>query len=126
MSIQDEIKNRRLSLDLTMKEVAEYVGVSEGTVSRWESGDISNMRRDKIYRLSKILQISPLIILGWPQDDTFVSSPRSSIELSPSEEVIIRKFRTLDDRGQAAVLNVLNYEYDSLTGEEAHSSAKEA
>ena len=71
MPIQDIIKTRRAELDLTMKEVADFVGVSEGTVSRWESGDISNMKRDKIYKLAKILNISPLVILGW--DDAEVS-----------------------------------------------------
>lgn len=67
MLIQDIIKNRRNELALTMKQVADSVGVSEGTVSRWESGDISNMKRDKIYKLSKVLQISPLVILGWDE-----------------------------------------------------------
>lgn len=65
MLVQDIIKNRRIELKLTMKEVADSVGVSEGTVSRWESGDISNMKRDKIFSLAKVLQISPLVILGW-------------------------------------------------------------
>lgn len=69
MSVQDILKNRRIELDLTMKEVADSVGVSEGTVSRWESGDISNMKRDKIYSLAKVLQISPLVILGWENAD---------------------------------------------------------
>ena len=31
---------RRNELGLTQKEIAEQVGVSEGTVSRWESGSI--------------------------------------------------------------------------------------
>ena len=65
MDVAKFIKDRRTELDLTMKQVAERVGVSEGTVSRWESGDISNMKRDKIYSLAKVLRISPLIILGY-------------------------------------------------------------
>lgn len=80
MQIQDRIKNRRIELDLTMKQVADYVGVSEGTVSRWESGDISNMKRDKIFSLSKILRISPLIILGWDDSD-FSDLPENIIPI---------------------------------------------
>lgn len=38
--IKEIIKNRRIELGLTLKEVATAVGVSEGTVSRWESGNI--------------------------------------------------------------------------------------
>ena len=46
-----------------MKEVANAVGVSEGTVSRWESGKIANMGRSKIYALSKVLDLSPAEIM---------------------------------------------------------------
>lgn len=65
MGVRSVIKNRRLELQLTMKEVAEKVGVSEATVSRWESGDIENMRRDKIAALAKALQITPAVLMGW-------------------------------------------------------------
>ena len=44
-SINNLLKDKRKSKGLTQKEVAEAVGVSEGTVSRWESGEIANMGR---------------------------------------------------------------------------------
>lgn len=65
MEIKDILYNRRKELDLTMKQVADMVGVSEGTVSRWESGEIANMRRDKIMDYAKALRISPAVIMGW-------------------------------------------------------------
>lgn len=86
MQIQDIIKNRRLELGFTMKEVAEYVGVSEGTVSRWESGDISNMKRDKIYNLAKKLQLSPLIVLGWDGED-MTSYPDNIIPIPETRKI---------------------------------------
>lgn len=64
MEVKDFLKNRRLELGLTIKQIADAVGVSEGTVSRWESGKINNMKRDKISALSKILNIDPLTIMG--------------------------------------------------------------
>jgi transcriptional regulator with XRE-family HTH domain len=63
------LKDRRLELGLTMLEVAKRVGVSEATISRWESGDIDNMKRDKIALLAKALEISPLLIVGLDQED---------------------------------------------------------
>ena len=54
------IKKNRLELNLTLEDVAKAVGVSKSTVQRWESGQINNMRRDRIDALSKILQISSL------------------------------------------------------------------
>lgn len=67
MQIKDLIKSRRIEMNYTMKELAEKVGVSEGTISRWESGDISNMRRDKIVSLAKTLRISPAAIMEWDE-----------------------------------------------------------
>lgn len=58
--IGEIIKKNRLALNLTLEDIAKAVGVSKSTVQRWESGQINNMRRDKIDALSKILQISPL------------------------------------------------------------------
>ena len=65
MDIGIKLKNRRKELDYTMLEVARKVGVSEATVSRWESGDIANMRRDKIALLANALKVSPSFIMGW-------------------------------------------------------------
>ncbi len=69
MDIQTIIKNRRIELGLTMLDVAKQVGVSEGTISRWESGNIANMRRDKIAALAKTLKLSPSVIMGWSNDE---------------------------------------------------------
>ena len=69
MEVKDIISRRRQELGLTMKDVATFVGVSEGTVSRWESGDIDQMKRSRIERLAECLQISPLVILGYSEKD---------------------------------------------------------
>lgn len=58
------LRDKRKAKGLTMKEVAKAVGVSEATVSRWESGNIANMGRSKIYALSKVLDLSPAEIMG--------------------------------------------------------------
>lgn len=58
------LKDRRLALGLSQKEVAEYIGVSEATISRYESGAIANMRRDKINLYAAILRTSPTFIMS--------------------------------------------------------------
>ena len=59
MELRVRLKRRRLELGLTLKQVAKVVGVSEGTVSKWESGSIGSMRLDKARALSKALSIDP-------------------------------------------------------------------
>lgn len=77
MEIKDILSQRRKELNMTMKQVADKVGVSEGTISRWESGKIADMRRDKIMAYAQALNISPAIIMGW--DNVNSSSTSESI-----------------------------------------------
>ena len=72
------LTKRRKDLGLTMKQVADAVGVSEGTVSRWESGAIANMRRDRIQALSKILNVSPNYIMTGEDDSAAKSTNTKS------------------------------------------------
>ena len=59
IDIKKVIKQHRLEAGLTMKELADLVGVSEATVSRWESGNIATMKHSQISKLCKALGINP-------------------------------------------------------------------
>ena len=69
INIGELIRDRRIDLSLTMKELADRVGVSEATISRWESGEIKNMRRDAVARLSKALMINPKVLMDWNEEE---------------------------------------------------------
>lgn len=80
MEIYQKLKERRKELGLTMLEIAQKIGVSEATVSRWESGDIANMKRDKIVALSNALQVNPSFIMGWEdKQENSYSLPQPTI-----------------------------------------------
>lgn len=63
MDIGKLIHNRRTELGLTLEEVGNAVGVGKSTVKKWESGFISNMKRDKISLLASALKISPVSLI---------------------------------------------------------------
>lgn len=86
MDMGVKLKNRRKELNLTMLEVAKRTGVSEATISRWESGDIANMRRDKIALLANALQVSPAFIMDW--DDT-ISTENKPVNDELEENMIV-------------------------------------
>lgn len=67
MKTGELIKQRRLELGMTMKALSRLVGVSEATISRWESGDIENMRRDKIAALARALRVPPAVLMDWEE-----------------------------------------------------------
>ena len=64
MNIGELIHSKRKSLNLTLEEVGKAVGVSKSTVKKWETGYISNMRRDKIALLANVLQIDPTELIN--------------------------------------------------------------
>ena len=95
MSVQHIIRKRRLELGLTLKQVAKALNVAEGTVSRYESGDIQNMGIDKIEALSKVLRCSPGYLMGW--EDLQSSSVAE-------KDKLIDLFNSLNDEGQKKLI----------------------
>lgn len=94
MNIGSLIRSKREELKYTMKQVAVAVGVSEGTVSRWESGEIENMKRNNIAKLSEVLDIPIYKLMEWdaPEDrtDKFIERMKKySSALSESEKAQI-------------------------------------
>lgn len=105
LEFKDLVYRRRKELELTMEEVARKVGVSKATVQRWESGEIANIRRDKITLLAEALKTTPAYLMGWVDNDT------SDIELSAHEKKIILAYRK-NPHMQAAVDTLLNVDKD--------------
>ena len=66
MNIGQNIKKYRLSRGYTLDEVARRVGVSRQTMSRYETGVISNIPSDKIEAIAQALDISPALLMDWP------------------------------------------------------------
>lgn len=108
MEIYQKLKERRKELGLTMLEIAQKIGVSEATVSRWESGDIANMKRDKIVALSNALQVNPSFIMGWEDKPEECNSPKPKITEDIDKHINIIKIAGRDG----------SYEERALTDEQ--------
>ncbi len=108
MDTKDILKSKRKELNLSQKEVADYVGVSEATVSRWESGNIANMGRDKIALLSEILKISPSVIAGYADINDF----EVPFILTKEEKELITAYRNKPEM-QSAVNTLLGISNNS-------------
>lgn len=113
MEIKDLLKARRLEKDLTLDEVAHMVGVSAPTISRWESGDIANMRRDKIVKLAQALDMSPAVIMGW-EDKESKNTENDTVDymfssLNSDESLLIERYRSSDEQTKEMVKRLLAY-----------------
>ena len=100
MKLNEYLKARRKEMKLTLVEVADACKVSEATVSRWESGDIENMRRDRIAAYAKILRLSPNVLME-------VEEP-PKLTLSEEEESLVMAYRDAPDGRRDAVRALLN------------------
>ena len=65
MELAKIIKAKRLQYGMTMKQLADRVGVAEATVSRWESGYTEKMKIDTAGKVADALHLSPLMFLGY-------------------------------------------------------------
>lgn len=144
MKLGDLIAQYRSVHSLSQRQFASLCGLSNGYVSMLEKG--KNPATNKpvtptIPQLKKIaagMGMTLMDLLDQVDDMPIdISESEPPIQMSVFESAaaaaldedeldMIRKFRCLDERGKSAVLNVLNFEYDSLPGEKAGSSAKEA
>ena len=86
------LKELRKSKGLTLIELAKKVGVSAGTISRWESGEIANMRRDKIALLAKALEVKPTELLNLPD-----TSPTEGYYTDPEVAEMANKLKNNPD-----------------------------
>ena len=85
MDIGKIINKRRLELGLTLEEVGNFVGVSKSTVKKWEDGFISNMKRDKIAKLAKILKMNPVTFITGEEDiqSNVLPLPQQNVYMRP-------------------------------------------
>ena len=98
-----KIKELRLAREMTLEQVATIVGVGKSTVRKWETGDIANMRRDKIDSLAKALEVSPAYLMGWKENTKAPDKPK----LTEGEEELLNLFRQIPENKQTVVLEMI-------------------
>lgn len=102
MEIKDKIKRLREELGLTLEEVGNIVGVGKSTVRKWETGDIANMRRDKIAKLAVALHTTPAYLLGYEEVEKTADPKVDGI--SPKENELLALYRGVNPDGQRYIL----------------------
>lgn len=95
MDIGKMINQRRTELKLTLEQVGRAVGVGKSTVKKWEDGYISNMRRDKIALLAKVLKMNPVSFITGEfkeEEDQATPLPQTNVFMRPVYDSISAGF----------------------------------
>lgn len=117
------LKQRRRELGLTMEEVAQKVGVTRATISRWESGHIEHMKTSHISKLANVLDISPLYIVGATDEPQYVTTQPPEIN-----EYVEKAYKDPEDKRSRFMAELIElrdmYEKGLLTEEEFQQGKK--
>ena len=111
-------------MNLTLVEVAARLNSTPSTVSKWERGEITNLKRERVMELAKVLDIHPARLFGYSavEVDTLdykkqITSNKIPVYSLDSKDFFdvknITTFITTElENAQFAVLSDFNCPYD--------------
>lgn len=104
--LNENIKEMRHKKHLTLLEVAEYLGVKEATVQRYESGNIKNLKHETICKLAELFDCDPMYLMGWGGNNPGTDQAAE----------LLRVFNSMNLKGQTLLLSHA-YELEEQYGE---------
>lgn len=75
----DRLRIAREKQGLTLDELGKKIGLSKGTLSRYESGIVSGIRLNTLNELALILNANPTWLLGESDNEEMSSSQRETL-----------------------------------------------
>lgn len=120
MNIGNRLKMSREFATLKQVDVTRKTNINNKTLSNWEK-DVSKPSVDDLILLSKIYNVSIDFLLGnvlykdKPQlypNNGISECPKNVFIPKEKEITLIKKYRSLDDRGKKSVEDTLNREYE--------------
>lgn len=81
MGLSENIKHIRAKRNLTLDDVAKFVGTTRQTIQKYESGVISNIPSDKIELMADLFNVSPAYLMGWESESGETDLVLAAIDL---------------------------------------------
>ena len=64
----DRIRSLRMQRDMTLDDVAKYLGINRQAVYKYEQGIVTNIPLDKIEKMAVLFHTTPDYITGWTDE----------------------------------------------------------
>lgn len=103
MSFASRLREQRIQMNLTQAELAEALGVTKGAVGHYEAG-LNSPKAEVLFKVFEVLQCDANYLF---QDE--MSSLREDTASPEEMEMLVKKFRLLDDDGKEFILSSLSY-----------------
>ena len=98
-TLGERLREQRLLKDMTLKDVADRIGVTEATVQRYESGNIHSPKHKITVRLSELFGCEPAYLMGWTNN----SLNDINIEANPDTQQVLDLYSRLDTEDKAEI-----------------------
>lgn len=95
--IGNRIKTRRKELNLTLKQIADIVGVASSTIQRYENGTINQLKLPVLESIAKALDINPTWLV---RDDAPMNLNCNIKEQNSLEILLLNSFNKLNKDGK--------------------------
>lgn len=97
MGLKENLKQLRTEKDMTLEQVADYIGITRQTMQKYESGVVKNIPSDKIEKIATLFSVEPAYLMGWTDEAT------EDMAFSPRTMNHANQYEQLDDEGKDAV-----------------------
>ena len=104
MKIGERIKQRRMELEWSQRDLAEKMGYNHSTITRIETGKI-DISQSRVVQFSEVLGVSIAYLMGWIEEE---EQKKNDIQAD-----IILKMRT-DSTFMSVVENLYKLDNDKL------------
>lgn len=87
MTMAENIRTLRIANNMTQKELAEKLGVTEGAIRKYESGAVENITRTNISIMAKLFGVRPSYLMGF--EDSSVTNNSTNTNSTNSGNITI-------------------------------------
>lgn len=104
--IGNRIKTRRKELNLTLKQIADIVGVASSTIQRYENGTISQLKLPVLESIAKALDINPtwLVRDDAPMILNHLNKSENIKKQNSLELILLDSFNKLNKEGKSEAI----------------------
>ena len=96
MSLGYKVKDLREKKGMNQQQVADTSGITQATISRIESGEIKQLKSEKLKGLAEALGVT----VDYLVDKTKTLSPSDIVQSNPAAQRIFRSYQKLSARGR--------------------------
>ncbi|MEL6710126.1 MAG: helix-turn-helix transcriptional regulator [Pseudomonadota bacterium] len=121
--LEERIFEARRDAGIKASNLARHVGVTSAAVSRWEKGQVKNLRMEHLFSIAKLLDVDPEWLATGrghkkrhrTQQQRDVEDKNRFDQLDQEEQLLVNIYRRLSQASRASLKQALTEWFDQAT-----------